>query len=413
MNPDEQAQHVAVLAQMKERRAATLLAVTESRMNALAEEVEINTSKKDKRIQLLDDVTRSQKQLEDQIQDVHQRQELERQKLSEKLNIAELELENSIARVLKQTSQHKDPTFLKEMIAAEEKQVQILLALKTDEYKNLRKADILRAMENQLEQEIASHNQKPNVTRKDSTFSASGLDLDIDRILMDRRKDRTQLVSDLLTTESLQRCAFAFLLSRRDQRSRQLKRDISLVIDQLNQLSSLELHKKAQKVNMNMAIMDETRVELAMLLSSLIRQQEQRRQDLTSLLIEMEEQRQNQVSDYWLVQYQRLMDTLPCLDKPETPSAPSMETNTKADWTLSATAVSTAPPLEDVDDDQPCAPPATDVFLEATCVICLDASSSIIFLSCGHMCCCSSCSESLQQCPMCRLPISQKFNAKT
>lgn len=25
-------------------------------------------------------------------------------------------------------------------------------------------------MENQLEQEIASHNQKPNVTRKDSTF---------------------------------------------------------------------------------------------------------------------------------------------------------------------------------------------------------------------------------------------------
>ena len=129
--------------------------------------------------------------------------------------------------------------------------------------------------------------------------------------------------------------------------------------------------------------MDETRVELAMLLSSLIRQQEQRRQDLTSLLIEMEEQRQNQVSDYWLVQYQRLMDTLPCLDKPETPSAPSMETNTKADWTLSATAVSTAPPLEDVDDDQPCAPPATDVFLEATCVICLDASSSIIFLSLG------------------------------
>lgn len=53
-------------------------------------------------LQLLDDVTRSQKQLEDQIQDVHQRQELERQKLSEKLNIAELELENSIARVLKQ-----------------------------------------------------------------------------------------------------------------------------------------------------------------------------------------------------------------------------------------------------------------------------------------------------------------------
>ena len=38
---------------------------------------------------------------------------------------------------------HRDPNRLKEMIEAEEKQGQILLALKLEEYRNLRKADVL------------------------------------------------------------------------------------------------------------------------------------------------------------------------------------------------------------------------------------------------------------------------------
>jgi hypothetical protein len=94
-------------------------------------------------VQLLNHVTENQKQLEHHIKQVQEKQELNRQKLSEDLYQTELELERSITEVLKKTNMHRDPSRLKEMIEAEEKQVQILLALKLEEYRNLRKADVL------------------------------------------------------------------------------------------------------------------------------------------------------------------------------------------------------------------------------------------------------------------------------
>ena len=88
-------------------------------------------------------VTENQKQLEHHIKQVQEKQELNRQKLSEDLYQTELELERSITEVLKKTNMLRDPNRLKEMIEAEEKQGQILLALKLEEYRNLRKADVL------------------------------------------------------------------------------------------------------------------------------------------------------------------------------------------------------------------------------------------------------------------------------
>ena len=92
---------------------------------------------------MLNHVTENQKQLEHHIKQVQEKQELNRQKLSEDLYQTELELERSITEVLKKTNMHRDPNRLKEMIEAEEKQGQILLALKLEEYRNLRKADVL------------------------------------------------------------------------------------------------------------------------------------------------------------------------------------------------------------------------------------------------------------------------------
>ena len=38
------------------------------------------------------------------------------------------------------------------------------------------------------------------------------------------------------------------------------------------------------------------------------------------------------------------------------------------------------------------------------CVVCLDASRTIVFVPCGHMCICEKCSEShvFENCPVCR-----------
>jgi hypothetical protein len=99
-------------------------------------------------------------------------------------------------------------------------------------------------------------------------------------------------------------------------------------------------------------------LQLAELLSQLIEQQNLRRKDLKHLLEEMEAQRQNQAADYWLVQYQRLIDNMPeniQHAQQYLPSAPSSALD-------EGHSVASAPPNE--------------VFMETNCVICLDSSVS-------------------------------------
>ncbi|CAG2059094.1 unnamed protein product [Timema podura] len=44
----------------------------------------------------------------------------------------------------------------------------------------------------------------------------------------------------------------------------------------------------------------------------------------------------------------------------------------------------------------------------AECAVCLDDTCEVIFVPCGHMCCCIKCAELVGQCPLCRADINQK-----
>ena len=46
---------------------------------------------------------------------------------------------------------------------------------------------------------------------------------------------------------------------------------------------------------------------------------------------------------------------------------------------------------------------------EIECCICMDSPAEICFLPCGHVTCCSNCSEVLQSCPICRGAIDLKI----
>jgi len=48
---------------------------------------------------------------------------------------------------------------------------------------------------------------------------------------------------------------------------------------------------------------------------------------------------------------------------------------------------------------------------ERTCKICMDAESSVVFLPCGHIVCCSSCAPVLRTCPICRSYIKGSVRA--
>jgi len=42
-----------------------------------------------------------------------------------------------------------------------------------------------------------------------------------------------------------------------------------------------------------------------------------------------------------------------------------------------------------------------------SCVVCMDKPIATVFLECGHLACCKSCSKKLSDCPVCRQPISR------
>uniref|UniRef100_A0A8C2BRK5 Leucine rich repeat and sterile alpha motif containing 1 n=1 Tax=Cyprinus carpio TaxID=7962 RepID=A0A8C2BRK5_CYPCA len=52
--------------------------------------------------------------------------------------------------------------------------------------------------------------------------------------------------------------------------------------------------------------------------------------------------------------------------------------------------------------------PSPDRFSSSECVVCMEHESQVIFLPCGHVCCCQTCSSALQSCPLCRGSISQR-----
>ncbi|XVE77739.1 hypothetical protein DITRI_Ditri13aG0086800 [Diplodiscus trichospermus] len=48
-----------------------------------------------------------------------------------------------------------------------------------------------------------------------------------------------------------------------------------------------------------------------------------------------------------------------------------------------------------------------DSMIPDLCVICLEQEYNAVFIQCGHMCCCTTCSSHLTNCPLCRRRIEQ------
>merc|ERR1712110_520621 len=43
------------------------------------------------------------------------------------------------------------------------------------------------------------------------------------------------------------------------------------------------------------------------------------------------------------------------------------------------------------------------------CCVCMEAERKVLFLPCRHVCCCESCAQELDRCPVDRTPISEQI----
>uniref|UniRef100_A0A182SCC4 RING-type domain-containing protein n=1 Tax=Anopheles maculatus TaxID=74869 RepID=A0A182SCC4_9DIPT len=439
---------------------------------------------------LLQQLLEQQNQNETQVHKLQQEKQTERERLIDNI-IKDEQKSSDLVNNLLALKNGPDPAFLEQ---EREEQKRLLEHLHIQQ-NDLRKQEILGAMTNLLENEINIiqnfHNQRDQSSRSilEREYETNNL---LNNVFLNYDKNRQDVIDQITFDEDIQKSAVAALIARNDSRTWGLVEQVRIVESQLAALTLYEIERK--KCNQDDQIL------------------------LDTLKI-IEKQKEGEQTDFWLLQYQRLLDRQPaevshdtasidpvlgyqflvngvvhCLpflskiwqnkdkelcnvndqdlmnagvqnptdrqgilqsianyydylnckiDYPEgesitvTPQATapigesygqdddhrarrrsSVEMGLEVEPTAAAAAVSPTVPRVSgragvLDSDEAISPvssvTAAAVTQYAECVVCMEQLVQVIFIPCGHMCCCSGCHTEINDCPMCRAYIERKI----
>ncbi|KAL1117466.1 hypothetical protein AAG570_004791, partial [Ranatra chinensis] len=290
----------------------------------------------------------------------------------------------------------------------------------------LRRKEVINAMESLLAEErlqrekLREYEQQKAEVVKNTLNRDVEWDEEMNALVCCRNAQQSAVMAAVTADERAQMGAVATLLERSDVESCRLRAQLQL------------------------CDLSEKRTALSNLLVEVLTQQNDRKKHLLQTLRKMEQHRlefEEEDEDYWLRQYQKLLDSsprgllqqqgldtrlvhhmvthgvvhcLPFLARSTLVGLTNEEDRTNVlkavlayldDAAVSAqerAVLPTAPPAENL----PSAPPVSPT---AECVVCMHLKCDVIFVPCGHLCCCGPCSNQLADCPLCRHPLERKI----
>lgn len=440
----------------------------------------LNNSRKEG---ILLSVKQEQERLELGVSQQQKAQEAERQKMLDKVRQAESTLMSRVSDLLLDNKrQEKSAAFLQ---ALEEDRIRMehLTTITQEEADSLRKKEVASAMQRMLFESCSLRlMQEASEARKqilvsEASRSLQWLDKKFDQVLSLQQLDKNKAITQILQEEEMQKAAFEALQLQKDSVHAYIRNQIKLIEAELMQLTKLEVKRRNLDAENLQEVLAEQRTALTDLLQQLFKQKNQREDELRQVLIEMEQKSESNQQNYWMIQYQRLLDAKPLsLRMQETAvdrelgnllcklsaqhylpiiahhriTAEALRHMTTKDlsklginevgvqkallhWarerTFSDPLPKTAreetgpstpnlqmqqqltPPLTPNTPNTPLTPsgPSSDGPSSSECVVCMEHESQMIFLPCGHVCCCQTCSDALQSCPLCRASVSQRI----
>ncbi|XP_068190751.1 E3 ubiquitin-protein ligase LRSAM1 isoform X2 [Antennarius striatus] len=451
----------------------------------------MNTSRKET---MLNSVRQEQERVEQGVNQQQRAQEAERQNVLEKVRLAEDDISSRISSMLMDKNrQKKSAQFLQSM---EEDRIRMehLAAITQEEANSLRKRDVAAAMQKMLSDSYAmTLLQEAGDIRRQSLVSEAcrsmeTLDRKFDKMLSLQVLDKSKAIAHILQEEEMQKAAFQALQLQKDAVHGYIRNQIKLIEGELKQLTKLEIKRRNLDTENLQEVLGEQRAALSDLLQQLLKQRDQREQELQQVLVEMERKSESNQQNYWMIQYQRLLDAKPLSLRMQeagvekelvnllcrlsvqhylpilahhrittealrhmTPSdlkklgiseagiqkallnwahgyhnggaCKEVQQVEEADVTPSAPVPPSTPPLlNNASGFQlprtpptpgtpvtPAAPSPVEAPGSSECVVCMETGSQVVFLPCGHVCCCQVCSDALQNCPLCRSNISQRI----
>ncbi|XP_038126637.1 E3 ubiquitin-protein ligase LRSAM1 [Cyprinodon tularosa] len=452
----------------------------------------MNNSQKDN---LLNLVRQDQERAQLGFSQQQRAQEAERQLLLEKVRQAEDNISCRISSLLLDNNRQKKSAEFLQALEEDRIRMEQLTAITQEEADSLRKRDVAAAMQKMLSDGCAmSLLQEASDSRRQSLVSEACRSMEVmdkkfDQMLSLQVLDKSKAIAQILQEEEMQKAAFQALQLQKDAVHGYIRNQIKLIEAELMQLTKLEIKKRNLDAENLQDVLVDQRTALGDLLQSLLKQRDQREQELRAVLVEMEKKSDSNEQNYWMIQYQRLLDAkplslrmqeaglekelvnllcrlsaqqyLPTLahhhittetlrhmttsdlkklgiseagiqkallnwarerqpatrackavqkDEEVTPTAPTPPPSPLLPST--STMLTPSPPRSPRTPGTPVTPSAPAPVEgpgSSECVVCMEKESQVIFLLCGHVCCCQVCSDAMLNCPLCRGTISQRI----
>lgn len=398
--------------------------------------------------EILQTVKEEQSRLEQGLSEHQRFLDAERRRLQEQLKQTEQNISNRIQKLLQENQRQKKSFEILKSLENERIRMEQLMSITQEETENLRRREIASAMQQMLTEscksrliQMAYESQRQNLVQQ-ACSSMADMDERFQQILSWQQMDQNKAISQILQESAMQKAAFEAL---------QVKKDL--------------MHRQIRKQEM----ISEQRWALSSLLQQLLKEKTQREEELREILTELEAQSETKQENYWLIQYQRLLNQKPLslklqeegLERPlvallvelsaehylpifahhrlslamlsrmgpadlakvgVSEAGLQHEILRRAQELLDAAraqpellkppegGVLPTAPEELPEAVRPSAPPAELLEVQTSeCVVCLEREAQMIFLNCGHVCCCQPCSQPLRTCPLCRQDITQRL----
>merc|ERR1719348_1872088 len=236
--------------------------------------------------------------------------------LNDKMNQAEQQSEFLIKELMESNMRYSDPSRVMEALEEDKKKLEEQFSISMGDAEKLREKDILLSMQMMMEEEvqkkatIKAYNDRQFVIQSALTSTLEN-DKAVEDVLASKGKQKSELISKMLEDEKYQREAFQALLLQQDHRALEITEQMSRIQNELASLTFVEMKKRDMKVEFEMELMSEKRETLTKLLLDLMQRKQQRADDLQKMMQEMEDGKEKEQENYWLIQYQKLLDSKP------------------------------------------------------------------------------------------------------
>nr|XP_045017099.1 E3 ubiquitin-protein ligase LRSAM1 isoform X2 [Jaculus jaculus] len=401
--------------------------------------------------EILQTVKQEQSRLEQGLSEHQRCLDAERQRLREQLRQTERSITSRIQKLLQDNQRQKKSSEILKSLENERIRMEQLMSITQEETENLRQREIASAMQQMLTEscksrliQVAYESQRQSLVQQ-ACSSMAEMDKRFQQILSWQQMDQNKAISQILQESAMQKAAFEALQVKKDLMHRQIR---------------------------NQEMVSEQRWALTTLLQQLLKEKKQREEELRDILTELEAKSETKQENYWLIQYQRLLNQKPLslrlqeegmehrlvgllvelsaehylpifahhrisLDMLSRMSPEDLakvgvseaglqheilrrardlldvarvqpELKPPKEEALGAPVLPTAP-QEPPEAVRPSAPPAELETPASECVVCLEREAQMVFLTCGHVCCCQQCCQPLRTCPLCRQEIAQRL----